>query len=83
MHPLDEPPVRKLFEVAMDRDRRDRMSARKVGDGHAAVALDALEDLCSAQRRGHGAQTRSSNSLRRIDTSSGRNSSIARTRWSE
>jgi hypothetical protein len=56
--------------------------ARQVGDGHAAVALDALEDLGPAECGGHGVQTRSTNSLRVTVTSSGRNSSIAFTRWS-
>jgi hypothetical protein len=66
----------------VDRDRRDRVVARQVGDGDATVALDALEDLGAAQGGGHGVQTRSTNSLRVIETSSGRNSSIALTRWS-
>jgi hypothetical protein len=55
---------------------------RQVGDGHAAVALDALEDLGPAESARHGVQTRSTNSRRVTDTSSGRNSSIALTRWS-
>jgi hypothetical protein len=55
--------------------------ARQVGDGHAAVALDALEDLGAAECGRHSVQTRSSNALRVTETSSGRNSSIALTRW--
>ena len=82
MDPLHEPSARQLLEVAVHRDRRDGVVAREIGDGHAAVALDALQDLGAAQCGGHGAQTRSSNALRVTETSSGRNSSIARTRWS-
>ena len=82
VHPLDQALARELLEVAVDRDRGDGVVAREVGDGHAAVALDALEDLRSAKCGGHGVQTRSTNSLRVTETSSGRNSSIARTRWS-
>ena len=65
VHPLDQPLARELLEVAVDRDRRDRVVAREVGDGHAAVALDALEDLRAAECGRHGVQTRSTNSLRR------------------
>jgi hypothetical protein len=54
--------------------------ARQIGDGDAAVALDALQDLCAAECGRHGVQTRSSNARRVIATSSGRNSSIALTR---
>ena len=82
VHPLDQALARELLEVAVHRDRGDRVVAREVGDGHAAVALDALQDLRPAECGGQRVQTRSTNSLRVIETSSGRNSSIARTRWS-
>ena len=80
VHPLHQPLARELLEVAVDGDRRHRMVARELGDRHAAVPLDALQDLCSAQGWRHGSQTRSSNALRVTLTCSGRNSSMAFTR---
>ncbi len=82
MHPLDEALARQLLEIAVRRRGGDRVVACQLGDGDAAVALDALEDLGASEGRRHGVQTRSTNSLRVISTSSGRNSSIALTRWS-
>ena len=83
VHALDEPVPGQLLQVAVDGDRRDRQVPREVRHGHAAVALDALEDLLAPQRWRRGVQTRSSNARRRTCTSSPRNSSIARTRWPE
>jgi hypothetical protein len=80
VHPLDQPLARQLLEVAVHRDRGDGVIACQIADGHAAVALDALEDLGPAECGRYGVQTRSSNALRVTATSSGRNSSIARTR---
>jgi hypothetical protein len=54
VHPLDQPLARQLLQVAVDRDRGDGVVARQVGDGHAAVALDALQDLCAAECGRHG-----------------------------
>ena len=65
VHALDQALARELLQVAVDRDRGDRVVARQVGDGHAAVALDALEDLGPAECGWHRVQTRSTNSLRR------------------
>jgi hypothetical protein len=60
VHPLDQPVAGELLEVAVDRDRGDGVVARQVGDGHAAVALDALQDEGPAECGGHGVQLRSS-----------------------
>ena len=83
MHALDQPVARELLEVAVDGDRRDRQVPREVGDGHAAVALDALEDLLRAAAL---AAWCSNALLERAAVHlhvQPRNSSIARTRWSE
>ena len=77
---FDQALASELLEVSVHGDRRDRMVAGQLGDRYAAVPLDAFQDLCSAQRWWHGAQTRSSNALRVTLTCSGRNSSMAFTR---
>ncbi len=53
MHPLHQPVAGQLLEIAVDRDLRDGVVAREVGDGDTAVALDPLEDLGSAQGGRH------------------------------
>ena len=44
-HALDQPLARELLEVAVRGHVRDRVAARELGDRHAAVAPDPLEDL--------------------------------------
>jgi hypothetical protein len=80
MDQIDEPFASDLLEIPVHGDLRDRVVTGQLGHGHAAVPLDALKDLGSAQRWRHGAQTRSSNALRVTLTCSGRNSSMAFTR---
>ena len=64
-------PRARAAQVAVDGDRRDRVVAGELGHRDAAVALDALQDLGSAQGGRHGVQTRSSNALRVTVTSTG------------
>ena len=82
VHALDEALAGKLLEVPVHRDRGHRVTSREFGDGYAAVALDALQHLGSAECGRHGGQTRSSNARLVTLTSTRRNSSIALTRWS-
>jgi hypothetical protein len=77
---LHQPFARELLQVPVHGDGRDGVVARQVSDRDAAVPLDPLQDLSSAQGWWHGDQTRSSNALRVTLACSGRNSSMAFTR---
>jgi hypothetical protein len=61
---LDETLLRELLEVPMDGDRRYVVGACQFRDRHAAVALDALQDLRPPVYGGCRAQTPASSRAR-------------------